>query len=48
MLVETKGDIPTTFMHAFEDIKRLTNENEELKKEIAQLKQASSLTTFTG
>ena len=32
MLVETKGDIPTTFMHAFEDNKRLTNEIEHFKK----------------
>ena len=89
MLVETKGDIPNTFMHAFEDNKRLTNEiehfqkvtkdysevkkiideneqlkkvtkdfsevnknlndeNEQLKKENAQLRQALSQMTFTG
>ena len=29
MLAETKGDIPTTFMHAFEDIKRLNYENQK-------------------
>ena len=67
MLVETKGDIPNTFMHAFEDNKRQTNEiehlkkitkdysevnkkvideNAQLKKEIAQLRQALSQTNF--
>ena len=34
MLVETKGDIPTTFMHALEDNKRLNSENQKLMDEV--------------
>jgi hypothetical protein len=32
MLIESKGAIPNTFMHAFKDIIRLTNENDQLRK----------------
>ena len=31
-LDETKGAIPSTFMHAFEENQRLTKENENLNK----------------
>ena len=31
MLVETKGAIANTFMHAFKDNLRLTNENDQLR-----------------
>ena len=37
MLVETKGDIPTTFMHALEDNKRLNSENQKLMDEVLKL-----------
>ena len=32
LLHKTKGALPTTYMHALSDIKRLTNENEKIKK----------------
>ena len=32
LLVESKGAIPNTFMHAFQDILRLTDENDQLLK----------------
>ena len=31
MLIETKGAIANTYMHAFKDILRLTNENDQLR-----------------
>ena len=32
MLIESKGSLPTNYMHAVSEIKRLTNENEQIKK----------------
>ena len=32
LLIETKGAIPNSYMHALNDIKKLTNENEQLQK----------------
>ena len=59
MLVETKGDIPTTFMHALEDNKRLNSENQKLMEEVVKLndeieklkillRQAQDQQTFNG
>ena len=42
MLIETKGAIPNTFMHALQDNVRLTQENEQLQKitkDSSQIKQ---------
>ena len=37
LLIKTKGDIPISYMHAFNEVLRKANENEQQANEIQQL-----------